>query len=85
MEQHKFLRTAQVIFKVFAWLSAALGLISGLVIIIGGGTAEAPRPVGLVALLFGILYFFIFYSVGAIIRLLFEIDGKLTKLKEGSL
>ena len=74
-----FLTLGSTIFKVLAWVSVALGLISAIVIFIGGGTADAPRSTGLIGLLLGVVYFFIFYTASALITVLLEIRDSVNK------
>jgi len=73
----KFLSTAAVIFKVFGWISVAIGVISAIVIFVGGGTPEAPRATGFVGLLLGFVYLFICFVVSEVISLLLDIRSKL--------
>ncbi len=74
-----FLALSSKIFKVLAWVSVAVGVISAVVIFIGGGTPEAPRSTGFVGLLLGAVYYFIFYTASGVIALLLDIKGKLDK------
>lgn len=74
---HKFLSVSCTIFKVLAWVSVALGVISAIVIFIGGGTPDAPRSTGFVGLLLGAVYFFIFFTASEVIAVLLEIRNKL--------
>ncbi len=78
-EKYKFLKIGVTIFKVMAWVSVAVGVISALVIFIGGGTVAAPRSTGFVGLLLGLVYFFIFTVASEVIALLLDIHGKLDK------
>lgn len=75
----KFLQIGSIIFKVLAWASVAIGVISAIVIFIGGGTPEAPRVTGFIGLLLGVVYFFIAYIASCVISLLLEIDSKVNK------
>ena len=77
--EYKFLRVGEKIFKVMAWISVAVGVISALVIFIGGGTPEAPRLTGFVGLLLGLVYFFIFSVASEVIALLLELKNKVGK------
>ena len=76
---YKFLGIAATIFKVLAWISLALGIISSLVILIGGGTPEAPRTTGIIGLLLGLVYFFIAFTASEVITLLLDLKNKLEK------
>jgi len=75
----KFLKTGAMIFKIMGWVSVVVGVISGLVIFIGGGTPEAPRSTGFIGLLLGLVYFFIFSMASEVITLLLDIRNKLEK------
>lgn len=75
----KFLGISSKIFKVLAWISVAVGVISAVVIFVGGGTPEAPRFTGFIGLLLGVVYFFIFYTTSGVIALLLDIRSKLDK------
>ena len=76
---HKFLQISSVIFKVLAWASVAIGIVSAIIIFIGGGTPQAPRTTGFVGLLLGLVYFFIFYTASCIVSVLLEIRNKVEK------
>ena len=75
----KFLKISSIIFKVLAWVSVAFGLISGIIIFIGGGAPDAPRVTGFLAILLGIIYFFISFTASGVIALLLDIRTKLDK------
>jgi len=75
----KFLELSSKIFKVLAWVSVAVGVVSALVIFIGGGTPDAPRSTGFVGLLLGVVYFFLFTVASEVIALLLDMRSKLDK------
>ncbi len=75
----KFLTLGSTIFKALAWISVALGLISAIVIFIGGGTPDAPRSTGFIGLLLGVVYFFIFYIASSLITVILEIQDSVNK------
>jgi len=75
----KFLKISAVIFRVLAWVSVAVGVVSAIVIFIGGGTPEAPRSTGFIGLLLGIVYFFLFYTAAEVVVLLLDIRGRIDK------
>ena len=79
MDNQKFLQIGSVIFKVLAWISVAVGVISAVVIFIGGGTPEAPRTTGFVGLLLGLVYFFLFFTASCLISVVLEIKEKVSK------
>ena len=76
---YKFLKIAAVIFKVFAWISLSVGIISALIIFIGGGTPDAPRATGFIGLLLGVVYLFVFFTASAVITVLLDIRTKVSK------
>ena len=78
-KDYKFLKIGVTIFKVLAWVSVAVGVISALVIFIGGGTPEAPRATGFIGLLLGMVYFFIFTIASEAIALLLDISNRIGK------
>ena len=78
-KDYKFLRIGATVFKVLAWVSGVIGIISAIVIFIGGGTPAAPRTTGFIGLLLGIVYFFIFFVTAEIITLLLELRRKVNK------
>ncbi|NQT75978.1 MAG: hypothetical protein HQ566_05595 [Candidatus Omnitrophica bacterium] len=75
----KFLGISVIIFKVLAWVSVVVGVISAIVIFIGGGTPEAPRLTGFVGLLLGVVYYFIFFTASGVISVLLDIRSKVDK------
>ncbi len=79
MEEYKFLKVGSTIFKILAWASVVLGVISALVIFIGGGTPDAPRSTGFIGLLLGAIYYFIFFIASELIKLLLDMREKLNK------
>jgi fatty acid desaturase len=78
-KSYKLLSIGKVLFVILAWVALALGLIACIVILIGGGTPEVPRLLGLVWLLTGILYFFFFFVVSQIIAILLDIKEAVRK------
>lgn len=78
-KKYKFLKVGSIIFKVLAWVALALGIISCVVIFIGGGTPEAPKFTGLIGLLLGAIYFFLFHVAGCVIRILLDIKEEIKK------
>jgi hypothetical protein len=77
LNNYKLLKLAVTVFKVLAWIGVSLGVISSITIFVGGGTPEAPRWMGLVSLIIGTLYLFIFLVVSEVIKLLLEIKEKI--------
>ena len=78
-QKFKMLGLISVIMKVLAWIAAGLGFIFFLIILIGGGTPEAPRITSLVALLLGLVYWCFFFGAGEIIQVLLAIEQNTRK------
>lgn len=78
-----FLRLAIILGKVLAYLSALLGVV-GAVIILFGKTPGAGKLASLGILISGVVYFLVLYLLADLIRLLLELDGRLSKI-EGSM
>ncbi|MEE8317941.1 MAG: hypothetical protein V3S13_03425 [Candidatus Omnitrophota bacterium] len=78
-DKYKFLKIGAVVFKGLAWLSVVIGVISGVIIFIGGGTPEAPRSTGFIGLLLGVVYYFLFFTASEVITLLLDVHNKLDK------
>jgi hypothetical protein len=57
-------------FRVFAVIAALLGVAFFFVILIGGGTPEAPRATSILALILGFFYFVFFWTVAYVINLM---------------
>ena len=78
-DTNKIAGKLKLIFQIFAWISAALGLVFFFIILIGGGTPEAPRVTSLLALALGFFYFVFFYFISEILRLLMAIESNTRK------
>ena len=74
---YKVLPIAPKVFKVLAWIGAALGVISALIIFAGMGLPETPRWMGLVTLIVGAIYFFIFTVAAEAVTLLLDMNSKI--------
>ncbi|MGA2775346.1 MAG: hypothetical protein ABSE81_04735 [Candidatus Omnitrophota bacterium] len=74
---YKVLPVASKVFKVLAYIGAVLGVISALIIFAGMGTPETPRWMGLVTLIVGAVYFFIFTVAGEIVDLLLDMNARI--------
>ncbi|HOW27865.1 MAG TPA: hypothetical protein PK876_05130, partial [Elusimicrobiota bacterium] len=62
-EENWVINKVMLIFKLFAWIAAALGVVFFFIILIGGGTPEAPRATSVLALVLGFFYLVFFYTV----------------------
>ena len=79
MEENKIAGKLKLVFQIFAWISAVLGLVFFFIILIGGGTPEAPRATSVLALALGFFYFVFFYFIAEILRLLTAIEDNTRK------
>ncbi|MBI3010258.1 MAG: hypothetical protein HYY57_04675 [Candidatus Omnitrophica bacterium] len=81
---YRFLQASIVVFKVLAWIALALQVITGLILVIGGGDpilvggVEIPaRAVGLLNFVAAGLYFFSFWLMANLIHLWLDIRSHL--------
>jgi len=74
---YKVLPIAPKVFKTLAWIGAALGLISAMIIFAGMATPETPRWMGLVTLIVGAVYFFIFTVAAEMVNLLLDMNARI--------
>ena len=79
MNENKIANKLRVVFQVFAWIAAALGVVFFLVILIGGGSPDAPRATSVLALGLGAFYFVFFFLVSEVLRLLTSIEQNTRK------
>jgi uncharacterized membrane protein (DUF2068 family) len=75
--EYKMLHIAPAIFKLLAWASLSLGIISTITFVSGGGLPQTPRWMGFLTLIMGAIYFFIFMVVSDAVRLLLDIRSRL--------
>jgi len=71
----KPLKYIPVAFKALALISAALGLVFFVIILIGGGTPDAPRVTSVLALILGFFYLLFFWTIAEVIGLLIKIES----------
>lgn len=83
-ESYKFLRVSAVIFKVLAFVALIVQVVTGLILVVRGGEpvliggAELPvRIVGVLNFVTAAMYFFSFWLMSSLIRLLLDIRGQL--------
>jgi|GEM_PF-1435500 len=79
-KSYKFLRVSATAFKVLAWVALAVQVITGLILIIGGGQpvtiggVDVPaRLVGVLNLVAAGMYFFSLWLMSSLILLLLDI------------
>jgi hypothetical protein len=63
------------VFKIFAGVAALLGIAFFFIIMIGGGTPEAPRATSFLALVLGFFYFVFFWTIAEVLGLLMRIEA----------
>jgi hypothetical protein len=78
--QYSFLRVAIIISKILSYVAAALGVIGALVILFGK-TAGAGKWASVGVLFSGIIYFLALYLLSDLIRLLLDLDQRITKIE----
>ena len=69
----KILRIVCTTLKILGWIGIGLGVISFFIILIGGGGPGSPRTMSIVALLIGVIYFCLFWTIASIAELLIDI------------
>lgn len=74
---YKVLPIAPKVFKVLAWVGLTLGVISALMILAGMAMPETPRWMGLVTLIVGAVYFFIFTVASEVVGLLLDMNARI--------
>lgn len=75
MDENKIAGKLKLVFQIFAWISAVLGIVFFFIILIGGGSPEAPRATSVLALALGFFYFVFFYFIAEILRILLAIES----------
>ena len=80
----KFLRVSVTVFQVLAWLTLVFQAVTGLILVIGGGEPvfigglELPaRALGILNFIAAAVYFFSFWLMGSLVRLLLDIRERL--------
>ena len=71
----KPLKYIPLAFKGLALISALLGLVFFVIILVGGGTPDAPRITSLLALILGSFYLLFFWTIAEVIGLLIKIEA----------
>ena len=74
---YKVLPIAPKVFKVLAWIGLVLGVISALIILAGMAAPETPRWMGLITLIVGVVYFFIFTVAAEMVSLLLDMNTRI--------
>ena len=83
-EPYKFLRVSVVVFKVLAWVAVVFQVVSGLILLIGGGEPiiiggmDIPaRVVGVLNFVAAGVYFYSFWLMSKVLQVLLDIRGRL--------
>jgi len=79
VDENGIAKKLKMTFMGFAGISALLGVIFFFIILIGGGTPEAPRITSVLALALGFFYFVFFMFISEILRLLMSIESNTRK------
>ena len=83
---YRFLRVGATVFKVLAWLTLVFQVVTGLILILGGGGGEQAsiggielpmRILGLLNFVAAAVYFFSFWLMASLIRLLLDVRERL--------
>ena len=82
-QPYKFLRVSVKVFKVLAWVAVVFQVVTGLVLVIGGGDPvplgglEIPaRLVGVLNFVAAAMYFFSMWLMSGLIQLLLDIRDR---------
>jgi len=78
-EKYGVLRKISMVLKAFAWIAAGLGVVFCVIILVGGGTPEAPRATSLLALLLGFFYLVFFYMISEVLNVVMDIEANTRK------
>ncbi|HUW23079.1 MAG TPA: hypothetical protein VMW39_03515 [bacterium] len=81
-EKYKTLGLLRKTFKVLAFVVGGLGIIFFVIILIAGGTPETPRATSLLALVLGVIYFLLLYTVSEVLLLFSDIEENTRKTRE---
>ncbi|MCP4649162.1 MAG: hypothetical protein GY853_03655 [PVC group bacterium] len=79
-QELKFLKTAAVIFKVLAWVSAIFFLVVTMIVLFGAAGPDTPRAASIVFLLGGGFYFLVLFGLSEALKLLFSLSAKVDKI-----
>lgn len=83
-QSYKFLRVSITVFKVLAWVTVAVQVVTGLILVVTGGEPVLIGGVEIPARLVGVLnfvaagmYFFSLWLMSSLLRLLLDIRDRL--------
>ena len=81
-ESNKIANKLRMVFQIFGWVAALLGVVFFVIILVAGGTTGSPRSTSVLALILGAFYFVFFFLISELLRLLIKIEANTRK--EGS-
>ena len=80
-----YLRVSVIVFKVLAWLALGLQVVTGVILLVGGGPGvpvggvEVPaRLVGVLNIFAALIYFFLFMFISNVTKLLLDVHARLS-------
>ena len=79
MNSSKPLKYIPLSFKTVGLISALLGLVFFIIILVGGGSPDAPRATSLLALILGFFYLLFFWTIAEVIGLFIKIESNTRK------
>ena len=86
MKSYKFLRVSVKVFKILAWVSLVAQVVTGLILVVGGGEPvliggiDVPaRVVGILNFVAAGMYFFTMWLVSNVLQLWLDIRDQLGK------
>ena len=81
-EKYRAVGLLRKTFKVLAFISAGVGFVFFLIILIGGGTPETPRATSILALVLGFIYLVLFYTISEVLQLFSDIEENTRETRE---
>ena len=79
MDENKIAKKLRWTFVGFSGLSGLLGIVFFFIILIGGGSPDAPRATSVLALALGFFYLVFFLFIAEILRILMAIESNTKK------
>ena len=76
MRNYKILSLSSRGLKVLAWISLVLGILSAAIAFLEVNQSGVPLWIGVITLLSGVMYFFVFFVGAEVIKLLLDIHKK---------
>lgn len=79
MNSSKILKYITFSFKGLALISLLLGMVFCVIILVGGGSPDAPRATAILAFILGGFYLLFFWTIAEVIGLLVRIEANTRK------